>query len=55
MNFNTQATYTQGNGTSSGVFVANNGVHEYLSQADVLLGSLADVTLAELLRRVAAA
>src|SRR6202171_4222342 len=34
VNFNNSATYTQGNGTSSGVFLANNGVHEYLSQAD---------------------
>jgi outer membrane protein TolC len=33
--FNNTATYTQGNGTGSGVFLANNGVHEYLSQADV--------------------
>ena len=24
--------YTQGNGTPSGVFIANNGVHEYISQ-----------------------
>ena len=35
VNFTNTATYTQGNGTSSGVFLANNGVHEYLSQADV--------------------
>ena len=28
--------YTQGNGTPSGRFIANNGVHEYLSQGTVL-------------------
>ena len=27
--------YTQGNGTASGRFIANNGVHEYLSQGNV--------------------
>jgi outer membrane protein len=35
VNANTTFIYTQGNGTSSGVFIANNGVHEYLSQGDV--------------------
>ena len=30
-----QYIYTQGNGTPSGVFVANNGVHEYDNQAAV--------------------
>ena len=33
--YNTTYLYTEGNGTPSGVFVANNGVHEYLSQGDV--------------------
>jgi outer membrane protein TolC len=33
--YNTEFIYTQGNGTPSGRFVANNGVHEYLSQANV--------------------
>lgn len=28
--------YTQGNGTASGRFIANNGVHEYLSEGAVL-------------------
>jgi outer membrane protein TolC len=35
VNYNTAYLYTQGNGTASGVFVAANGVHEYLSQGDV--------------------
>lgn len=30
-----QYLYTQGNGTPSGRFIANNGVHEYLSQLNV--------------------
>ena len=30
-----QYLYTEGNGTLSGRFVANNGVHEYIAQADV--------------------
>src|SRR6266511_2089163 len=33
--YNNQFIYTEGNGTPSGVFIANNGVHEYVSQADV--------------------
>ena len=35
VNFTNQATYTQSNGASNGVFLANNGPHEYVSQADV--------------------
>lgn len=34
-NFNTAFAYTEGNGTSSARFIANNGVHEYISQGDV--------------------
>jgi len=30
-----QYLYTEGNGTLSGRFIANNGVHEYIAQADV--------------------
>jgi outer membrane protein TolC len=30
-----QFLYTQGNQTPSGVFIANNGVHEYIEQAEV--------------------
>jgi outer membrane protein TolC len=35
VNFNTAFLYTEGNGTPSGVFIANNAVHEYLSQGDI--------------------
>ena len=35
LNYFNQFIYTQGNGTSSGVFVANDGVHVYTSQAQV--------------------
>jgi len=33
--YDNQYLYTQGNGTASGRFIANNGVHEYLSQGNV--------------------
>ena len=32
---NSQYLYTQGNGTIAARFIANNGVHEYIAQADV--------------------
>jgi len=36
VDYNTQALYTQGNGPGSGVrFIANNAVHEYVSQGNV--------------------
>jgi outer membrane protein TolC len=35
VSYNMQFLYTQGNGSPSGRFVANNGVHEYLAQGDV--------------------
>src|SRR5246127_666642 len=35
VNFNNQYIYTEPNGTPSGVFIANNTVHEYLSQGDI--------------------
>jgi len=35
VNYNAGFLYTEGNGTSSGRFVAANGVHEYLSQGNV--------------------
>jgi outer membrane protein len=35
VNFNTSFLYTEGNGTGSGRYVANNGVHEYISQGTV--------------------
>ena len=34
VNYSTQYLYTEGNGTPSGVFIANNAVHEYLSQGN---------------------
>src|SRR6202165_819540 len=35
VNYNMQFIYTQGNGTPTGRFLANNGVHEYLAQGNV--------------------
>ncbi len=35
VNFNNQFIYTEPNGSPSGVFIANNTVHEYLSQGNV--------------------
>jgi outer membrane protein TolC len=35
LNYNNEFIYTQPNGTPAGVFIANNSVHEYLSQGDV--------------------
>lgn len=37
VNYNASAIYTEGNGTrtNSPTFIANNGVHEYISQGDV--------------------
>jgi outer membrane protein TolC len=35
VNYNTAFLYTEGNGTPSGVFIANNGVHEYASQGNL--------------------
>jgi len=35
INFNTSFLYTEGNGSASARFVANNGVHEYISQGNV--------------------
>jgi outer membrane protein TolC len=32
--YNNQYLYTEGNGTASGRFIANNGVHEYLAQGN---------------------
>jgi len=34
-NYNTSFLYTQGNGTSTARFIANNGVHEYIAQGNV--------------------
>jgi outer membrane protein TolC len=35
VNYNAAFLYTEGNGTSGSRFVANNGVHEYISQGNV--------------------
>jgi len=36
VNYNNSAIYTQGTGISSSIiFIANNAVHEYVSQADI--------------------
>ncbi|MGA8149726.1 MAG: TolC family protein [Terriglobales bacterium] len=35
VNFATSFLYTQGNGTPAARYIANNGVHEYISQGDV--------------------
>jgi outer membrane protein TolC len=35
VNYNAAFDYTQGNGTSGARFIANNGVHEYISQGNV--------------------
>ena len=46
VDYNNSFLYTQGNGTASGRFIANNGVHEYLSQGAVQqsigIGQVAD-------------
>lgn len=34
INYENQFLYTQGNGTPAGVFIANNAVHEYVSQGN---------------------
>ena len=61
ISYNNQFLYTQGNGTPSGRFIANNGVHEYVSQGNahqVLnfgLGQLADYRRTGALEAVAKA
>lgn len=35
VSYASQYLYTQGNGTPTGVFIANNAVHEYIAQGDV--------------------
>ncbi|MBZ5497990.1 MAG: TolC family protein [Acidobacteriia bacterium] len=49
-----QYLYTQGNGTSSGVFVANDGVHIYNSQAQVHQELFSPERMAEYRRTIAA-
>jgi outer membrane protein TolC len=52
-NFN-QYTYTQANGTPSGVFIANDGVHVYTSQAIIHQDLFSPLRLAEYRRSIAA-
>ncbi len=54
LNYFNQSIYTQGNGTPSGVFVANDGVHIYNSQAIVHQDLYAPGRLAEYRHAVAA-
>lgn len=35
VNYNTSFLYTQGNGTATARYIANNGVHEYIAQGNV--------------------
>jgi outer membrane protein TolC len=46
VNYNTSFFYTQGNGTAAARYIANNGVHEYISQGnaheDLSLANFAD-------------
>ncbi len=57
--YNNQYLYTQGNGTPSGRFIANNGVHEYVSQGNAHqefgIGTVADLRRAAALEAVARA
>jgi outer membrane protein TolC len=57
--YNNQYIYTEGNGTASGRFIANNAVHEYLSQGNaheaVSLSGVADLRRTQALEAVARA
>jgi outer membrane protein TolC len=59
VNYNAAFLYTEGNGTASGRYVANNGVHEYLSQGnvhqDISLATIADYRRARAAEAVARA
>ncbi len=54
VNWFNQYLYTQGNGTPSGVFVANNGVHEYMNEAQVHSDIIAPGKRADYRRAIAA-
>jgi len=54
LSYNNQYLYTQGNGTPSGVFVANDGVHIYNSQATIHEEVLSLSQIAEYKRTVLA-
>jgi outer membrane protein TolC len=59
VNYNAAFLYTEGNGTPSAKFIANNGVHEYLSQGnvheDISLAAIADYRRASAAEAVARA
>ncbi len=52
--YHNQFIYTQGNGTPEGIFVGNNGVHEYISQGVVHQDIFLPGRLAEYRRSIAA-
>jgi outer membrane protein TolC len=54
LNYFNQAIYTQGNGTASGVFISNDGVHVYSSQAQVHQELFSPERIAEYRRTLAA-
>ncbi len=59
VNYNAAFLYTQGNGSAGSRFIANNGVHEYISQGnihqDVSLANIADYRRASAAEAVARA
>lgn len=59
VDYNNSFAYTQGNHTTTGVFIANNGVHEYISQGAVQqslgVGQFADYRRAAAAQAVARA
>jgi outer membrane protein len=54
LNYFNQYIYTQGNGTASGIYISNDGVHVYNSQAQVHQELYAPERIAEYRRTVAA-
>jgi outer membrane protein len=54
VSFNNQFLYTQPNGAPEGVFVANNSVHEYVSQGVIHQDIIAPARTAEYRRSIAA-
>jgi outer membrane protein TolC len=54
LNYFNQVIYTQGNGTDSGIFISNDGVHVYNSQAQVHQELFSPEKIAEYRRTIAA-
>jgi outer membrane protein TolC len=54
VNYFNQTIYTQGNGTESGIFISNDGVHVYNSQAQVHQELFSPEKMAEYRRTIAA-